>query len=335
MEFLLEYLSSTPVKYTYFAIGSCPHSWGEELTESRDQLFPTFFRDWVAQHPEETFRCIHFDPCFSKQTEELSDYFMRLNIYPVESPPLENVSFWRSSTHSVEILLSSEMFHHPSAVYPGNDEWFLESLVDQVLQGEEPLNQKLVVQEFTGHEIIPLFKTLYSQSPFKHRFMKSILFDISYGVDSGCCTDMKKHYPFLTEAGDFYNLLLLAPSQLQSVIGIEKKMDVVCKYLLIREFKELLNNYHVDYRRRLRGESVLFQSGEYNDTTAANQIMASLQTRLRIVLKILFDMKHISQSNYSNCIELFENYKDHDVYKWYTTVNNTVPILDMSSVSAQ
>ncbi len=327
MNQLLHYISSNPVKYTYFAIGSCPHSWGADLTLSRDQLLPAFLRTWMTEHPRETFRCIHFDPAFSKYEEEIQAYFSELDFYRVESA---TTSVWRSNSYSIEILLCAEMFHHPSPVYPGNDEWVLETLVDSILQGEEPLDQKLVVQEFTGHDLDSLFKSLYTASPFKKRFLKNILFDITYGMDSGCCTNLEKHAPFQSPSGDFYNLLLLGPHHLHSLIGIDTKMDTAIKYHLIREFKQLLNQYHVDYRRRLRGETVLFHSGGYGDSTPPSDIMAGLLTKLRVILKVLYDVKHITQENYSKCTELFYTYKDHDVYKWYTTVNNTVPILDFA-----
>ena len=320
---LIEYLSQNPVGYTYFAIGSCPHSWGADLEAKYDQLMPVFFQEQIQTFPG-TFRAIHYDPAFSRYPEELTDYFQKRGFELVELPPLPCFQCWRSKSNPIEIILLSQDFHHPQKLYPGNDEWILEILCEQIVQGED--EKFLVLQEYTGQETIEVFKRLYQASTDKSKFKRQILFDVSYGVATGCCTDMSKYKPFMDERGFFYNLLLLEPSHFAPLIGKNADMDFLMKQILIQNYRMTLNSYHVDYRRRLRGETILFQGGDYKDSTSPDTIMRSLIQKLSPIAQLLLRFNHISQESYQEFQKLTTTYVEYDVYKWYDAMSKLAPL---------
>lgn len=321
---LLSYIKRNPVDFTYFAIGSCPHTWGSELTEKLDQLLPKFVREEIYVNPENLFRAIHFDPAFARYPEELETYFKEMTFEQSEETSLPCFQLWRSNHYFAEIILLIEPFDHPSAIYPGNSEWILEQFVKEIVKDSE---QKLIVQEYTGEETLSFFKRLFLNSTEKTRFLNQILFDVSYGANTGCSTDMSKYKPFRNSQGDFYNLLLLDHLRISKIIGVNTEMDTRIKQILIQDYKQILNSYHVDYRRRLRGEGILFVNNDYTETTTPDTIMEILLKKLYILLQILQGIRHVPQESVVRFKELSNTYRGMDVYKWYEEVSQLVVVV--------
>jgi hypothetical protein len=326
---LINFLKTYPADYTYFAVGSCPHTWGNNLTPQLDQLLPTFFQEQVQQSSK-SFRAIHIDPAFSLYAQDLQAYFLEREFEELEMKPISPcLQFWKSKTSNLEIILLAEKFHHPEKESPGNDEWILEAICESIVQNET-MEQFLVVQEFTGEETVTLFKRLYSSSKDQQKFKRQILFDVSYGIATGCSTDMIKYKPFTSEKGSFYNLLLTEPAHLSNLIGKDAQMDSIIQRILIQNYKMILNSYHVDYRRRLRGDTVLFQRPDYTNSTSPDEIMNLLLQKLSPLIQLLLPLQYISHDKYSEFQRLSTSYYEYDVYKWYEEVNKLVPVMPYS-----
>lgn len=247
-------------------------------------------------------------------------YFEGLGFEKSVNPPIPCFQHWRSEPLHLEILLFAEYFSHET-----DAEMLLE--ITNSISTEERFHANLVLQEYTGHSMEKLFKQLYANASDPRMFRNRILFDVSYGIDSGCMTNMSQFRPFLDAEGNFYNLLLLGPQQLFKLIGKLEAMDRRILSLTIQEYKSLLNSYHVDYRRMLRGETLLFGSPEYTNNSTPDEIMLLLSEKLSLLMKTLHRLRHISYEDQTQFHKLLDTYKEMDVYKWYDAMSKIVPLV--------
>ena len=222
-------------------------------------------------------------------------------------------------------MLSDKAFTHTDQHTPSekSDDWFLEELATHCIS----VDTKLIVQEFTGRDLDVVLKTAFRKSPFQKRFKNTILFDITYGTASSCSTDMTKYKPFYDTRGNFYNLLLYTADELKRYIGIDARVDMYIKTYFTKQYQTLLNNYHVDYRRRTRGETCLFKNELYTDTSEPEYIMELLEEELFTLLPVFQELKVVTPEKASVISSLFENYKSYkgnDMYKWYDQANSII-----------
>lgn len=293
---LLEFCKVYPRDYTYLGIGSCPHS--VELPDSLDQIYPVFVREMSEF---KTIRCILLDPSF---TEKVADaYVVRRGLS--KSPFL---SGWRYTSPHLELVFLPEEFHHDRIE-------FLRGLVLCILQKE----LQLVVQNFSGYSVESQFLSLYTEFKDKYSYKDLILMDVSYGLDTGCLTDMSKYKPFYTMEGCFINLLLLHPSQLSRYLGADAELDSRILTILKKKFWTILNDYHVEYRRMKQGIPCFYLKHE-----TAEDIMKDMQTNLFMLVPGLLKGKILTEEKHTELQHLFRSYKDHDMYAWQSKVNNIV-----------
>jgi len=284
--------------FTYVGIGSCPHG---PLTATNDQLVPVFLRK-ILQTTDKTVRIIHIDPYLSERTEFLAEYFGELG--------LKRCGDMLWANDRIEVCLYSRYFeeHETAAIST-----FLDGILEQ--------GGELLFQMYTGRDTVSLFRELYGMSANRPLFLKKILFDITYGTDCGCATDLVKHE--LVYNGDgFLNLQLYSIEE--GLTLIKRRMHPMAReYFLrsaIKEFKKVLNNYHVDYRRRLRGEDVLF-GGEYGNGVDPDDLMKMMRGILDDLMKQLSLLGAVKDSHLKAYRDLFGSYRDYDVYKWYAAMD--------------
>ena len=281
-------LRQEPRDFTYIGIGSCPQ---RELNDETDQILPVFLQELKST----SIRAIHFDPMF--KMDEMDAYFKTKNI------PRKSETTW--SNGSIEIILSKEPIYHPE------HDWFLKEMVDKVLEA----GGRLVVQEFTGRELSDTCKLIYTSILSKNIFRKKILFDITYGEACHCVTNMTKYKPLYDAEGNFYNFTLYSLKEMIGYIGISKQIDAIIYSYFYKEYKTILNDMHVNYRRNLM--KMDNATGEDPD-----EIMVSLQHKLKSffpILRALVNLKEVE------LCALFDNYRVYDIYKWYNLVNNHLP----------
>ena len=229
--------------------------------------------------------------------DEMDAYFKAKNI------PRINETTW--SNDFIEIILSKEAIYHPES------DWFLKEMADKVLEAEG----RLVVQEFTGRELSDTCKLIYTSTLSKDMFRKKILFDITYGEACHCVTNMTKYKPFYDIQGNFYNFTLYTLKEMVDYIGISKQMDTLIYSYFYKEYKKILNEQHVQYRRNLM--KMDNATGEDPD-----KMMASLQSNLKSLFPIFRALTNLKEEELS---KLFDEYRLYDVYKWYNLVNNHLP----------
>lgn len=297
---LVEYCQHTPREYTYLGIGSCPHGPVADITERYDQIHPLFVREVEGF---KTVRCILIDPAFTDLV--MDEYFA------LKGLRLEKKSFgtgWMYTSLRLDFIVLPERYNHDNHV-------LFEALAVTVLQKE----LQLVVQDYSGYSVESTFLSLYKKYKDKYMYRQLILCDVSYGLDTGCTTDLSKYKPFYDMEGYFINLLLLHPSLLVRFLGAIPELDERICILLKRKFWMTLNDYHVEYRRKKQGMECWTLPHEN-----ADDIMKDLQDKITELVPGLLKGKVLQKENQSEMQELFKNYKTYDMYVWQTRVHGLI-----------
>jgi hypothetical protein len=310
MERILHSISEEPFDFTYLGIGSAPHiTSSESLDPKYDQLVPSCFSDKIKDS-QKTFRLLHFDPWFDHCEGFLDSYFGNLGLIRID---FEGGYRWINNHIDVIVI--------PSSISHQDHLWFFQRLVNSILNTKGTL----LIQEYTGYELSDLRKNLYATTALREKFKRRILVDMTYGTDIGCCTDMTIAQPFYDYDGNFLNVALFSEEETKRWIGVSLKLDtILCKIYTFR-FLSDLNSIHVDYRRRLKGDTTMYGSSEYTDITSADTIMQVLQRRLLKSFDILLTTNIVGKREQETLHSLFQTYKNDDPYKWYDKVYKLIP----------
>lgn len=309
MSHFQQLLALKPFPFTYIGIGSNPHvrTLGE-LTDTLDQLIPCFVRETRLQR-----RVIHFDPAFDKNMTFIREYFITKYPTLVYQGPIKN-SYHSWTSPTLEVLIVPECIQHMDQFHPENDDWFLEQM------SEKCLNHKLVVQDYSGQELLGTLRTAFKKTSDPVTFKKNILFDITYG-DASCMTDMAITRPIYDKNNNFINFTLYDDHEMLEVIGLSPELDRLIKRHFVKKFKSILNHHHVNYRRRVQGDTCLMLTSQYNDTTEPAFIMAVLQKELVDVFTIFHTLGLINEEKQALITHLMVNYTTYNMYDWNTQVN--------------
>ncbi len=317
MEPLLKTIADEPKDFTYLGIGSCPHlNEAGELLKKHDQLLPSCFDELITKE-KKSFRILHFDPWFDSHKEFLSKYFEQWNLLRIDS---ENEQCYKWIGDTIEVTIFPRRIEHDGHF------WFFERLVNTILGTKG----KLLIQEYTGFELKELNQRLYESVREKEKYKCRILLDMTFGTDLGCCTDMTKAQPYYDYNGNFLNLHFLTISDMKRWIGISQGLDKLIQTLCLNKYYQTLNQDHVNYRRRLRGETCLYSCPEYSDKTSSEDIMRVLQTKIFLLMDTFVAMNYVNNTQKMILAELFQNYREYDPYKWYDAVFKLIPRPDLN-----
>ena len=300
MDYILKCVEHDPARFTYMGIGSCPHAATlSELTARWDQILPAF----VDSLRYSAIRVIHVDPCFDLKQEFMREYFEGKGFVGVRETP--TLSSWHKD--GMEVLLLADRIDHEEHYS------FFQKLVNLMMNR----GNFLVVQEYTGYDTKRLFEKLCAGTDNQALFRARILFDITQGTDTGCCTDLSQFTVPYDSRGNLVSYLGRPLNELTSVLGMSDQLDRCLRRYLIGVYRQSLNSYHVDYRRRLRGESVFTETPDYDNTTDPHTIMGLLEEKLRLICWLLMRLRMMNQDEFDSLERLFVGYKEEDVYKWY------------------
>jgi hypothetical protein len=304
---LLQRCHQDPKRFTYLGIGSCPHVHSlEELTPRMDQLLPV---PLTSELQGPSVRVLHIDPAFDLRSDLLTAYFASKLPDAVVSEE-DGIRCWRTDT--IEICIASGRLNHHE------DYWFFEQLCNGVLE----TGGELIVQEYTGEPLSRLANSLFTTSSNPIAFKRKILFDITYGTDIGCMTDLEKFPPLrFPSSRHFFNVSLYTEAEIQQLLpSMTSAMCAIVRQTYTTRSKQLVNTYHVDYRRRLRGETVFCTSTDYSHTSPPHEIMTALEQKLFLVLHVLRALGAATNTQLETIRQLFSTYPLHDPYKWYDCV---------------
>ena len=296
---ILRYTNVNRRDYTYIGIGTYyrfPNL--KEYTEKYHQILPPFLNSIKGK----TIRAINFDPAFSRDTGFLKEFFESKGYV------FDGLA-WHSPDFQIEVLIISRTFEF-------SDE-FIKCMIRQAMA----LKTQLVVQSYAGQEIMPEFVNLYNQFPKDEQeyIKRNVLFDFTYGKDCNCSTNMLEHSHILDKDGSFLNIAIYDEFDLLGSIGVHPRLDERIEDYMRKKISKILNDDHVNYRRSVKKEPLLFLDRGY-DGSSPELIMALLLERLEEALKILQRLGKLPGEK----IQLFEthkkNYKDIGLHEWYSNM---------------
>jgi hypothetical protein len=184
---------------------------------------------------------------------------------------------------------------------------------------------KLVIQEYTGYDLKALNQKLYDAATNKEVFKRRILLDMTYGTDVGCSTNMTKAQPFYDFDLNFLNLHFMTDEDAKRWVHISLKLDDIIKRKYVAKYLQLLNNIHVDYRRKLKGDTLMFGHPMYSESSSPDELMRVLQESLRIPFEILMKLQFLENEALDTFQSLCLTYKGADPYKWYDAMRKVIP----------
>jgi hypothetical protein len=306
-------VSSQQPNFTYIGIGSAPHvTTLEEYTAKQNQLLPFFVREMYETHensPGWTLRVLHFDPYFSQKLPFLQAYFEQEGLVFHQH---QGAYYWIGD--SIEVVLI------PEKIERGRNDKCIEDMVNECVKTQT----QLVVQSFTGEETYSWFRSLFHKTTNRYSFKENILFDVSYGSDVGCSTDMSVYRPIMGYQGKFINLLLYTNPEVLNALELypeNTKIAERARRIYYAEFRNIMNTKHVDYRRMVQG-----LDGVIGNYSSAEEIMEEIRTDLDILAPILMKLGLLQSKDNLELQVLLNNYKQYDMYKWYTMVVNLVKL---------
>jgi hypothetical protein len=285
-----------------------------ELTERTDQIIPVFIRDILAKGC--SVFAIHFDPMFN--IEKMKEYFDRWSGAARPKMDYNDLGYaWLFSSTNLTVVICPRAFEHKEVDRDvGSDDLFLAKLIDRTISQDN----KLILQEYTGFDTVCVLKKLFLESREKEKFKQRILFDVSYGADCSCQTDLTRYKPFMKETGSFYNFLLYDEAELLATIRKDPGMDALIYAYFQKKWIHVLNDNHVNYRRRLKGERCLFSSEVYGPDADPSLIMDFLQNQL-VQMMVIFYKLGLDAAKEKEFDALIERYMEWDVYKWYSAIS--------------
>jgi hypothetical protein len=296
---IIQYCNANTRDYTYVGIGSKNrYSDLKMFTPEIDQILPCFLETVTG-----TIRVIHFDPYFAAEYDKgfLDMYFKAKGFDKVDQ------DMWLTPDHRIEVLIIPQSF---------DDNNFLYKMIEQAIK----YSTKLVVQKYTGEELVSQFKGMYAWFSAEHKnyIQKNVLFDITYGTDCHCMTNMKEHGPMIDKNGNFYNFVLYDEKEILNSIGILPKMDRFIQQHYTAKMARVLNEHHVNYRRATRGEPLMFPSSSYSPDALPQVIMNYLLCEINTILQILDKLGAVTDEKKLIFTIYSTNYIEIDMYKWYT-----------------
>jgi hypothetical protein len=225
---------------------------------------------------------------------------------------------WRSGDHRIEVLIFDRYFHHQNPNRGENDDWFLNKLNENILASDT----KLIVQEYTGYDLKDIRGNLFRTSSNPDKFKKRILYDVTYGEDCHCMTDLTKYKPFYDKEGNFINVALLNETDLLKVIGTNKEIDDIVKKHFITKLKKIINDNHVNYRRRLlnMGDN-LFRTPQYGNNASPDEIMSHIKKEVLEIIHLLSRFNFMTPNKDQLLHIVMTRYQEIDPYKWQSHLN--------------
>lgn len=303
-------IEKKPVAYTYVGIGSAAQRGRtlEGYTEDLNQLFPAFFREFPGKR-----RAIHVDPVFKEPEHKkfLNEYFNSVGLQKTGDLS------WCSDDGLIEIVCYAEHL----------EEYQRDSLLVFLFK-EIAIKQsnKVVFQQYTGMETIPVFKKIYNSDNFsseeRNKIKKNALCDFTYGEDCGCMTMMTQHRPKMV--GDsFLNLWCLSDSEMEDLIGTDPKISKLIGKQYKQKYKELIGIHHVNYRRRIKGLDLYWKTPEYSEGVSPSQIMEIFASQMYPLIRILSKVYVISEDLKAKQMDMLNNYQLYEIYnEWYPFMNS-------------
>jgi hypothetical protein len=310
---LVERMKEKPKEYTYFGIGSAPRTTVlNDFVSNIDQIIPVFMMD-IINNTKKSIRMIHIDPQFAHCIEFLHVYFASKN-FDFNFNNFAGLNIWASYDNRIEIIVISDIVDYNRKLL---------GITNVAIR----TNTQLVVQRYTGEPLTEIFNEIYSElsvrsNEYRKYIQERVLFDITYGEDCNCSTDMTKYKPICDKYGNFHNIMLYTPEKLLEHKD-NPKIYVFAKNHYIREYKKIIGDLQPEYRRKIQNIPLHGYKNKYDvNNVTPDEIMKIMQDEVENILIIFGVLNMINEEIQVKLSDYFMNYADIDMYKWYTDIVN-------------
>jgi hypothetical protein len=93
---------------------------------------------------------------------------------------------------------------------------------------------------------------------------------------------------------DFINLYY-SNEELINYINYSPAIDKILYEYFYKQFRKIIDTHHVNYRRKLLGDTLLTPTNGYNENSSPNQIMDYIIKELDPMIRILFKLSSMTQ----------------------------------------
>lgn len=301
------------VRYT--GIGSYPYSTIKDLSPENDQIIPEFLKRLIRNNSDINVVIHHYDPMFGFPAGKAKvKEYLDASPWNFVKQDESNDKVWDCKQPKIHIMFQDYEIHYDNPETMS----MIELSVQMLLTNTN--HSKLIVQDYTGRTTDEYVLKLYGKTPDdkKKTFRDRILFDFTYGLSCECSTDLTRYEPLYCHAyRDFFNPLLLTAEETLAEIGHSKEKDEIIKSLWLKRFKKALNTYHVDYRRRIRGDIALYPCELYEPLAEPALIRDLLLLELQACFKVLANLSPEIAAKKSQFNQLCEQFIEWEVYSWF------------------
>ena len=297
---MFHYLDKLKHDNVYIAIGSAPYCSPDQYDDQKNQMFPKFVRELGG-----SWTLINIDPQFEQPTQKafVDSYFGSMGFY-------QQVPYVYSH-QTIDAVFVPRFMEKEQKLE------FLTKMTQKVIG----TGKKLIVQEFTGHDLYPEFQGIvrkFSEKDLEY-VKKNVLWDITYGKESGCSTNMNIWKPLFVD-GEFLNLACMTTDELIGVVGKNPDIDKLISHTFTTEYNRLISIHHVNYRRKVRGMDLYWPTPQYGEQVSAEKIMEIFLAELYPLTLVLKRVSGLTEENYAKQMDMMNNYHLYDIYQWYSAM---------------
>jgi hypothetical protein len=300
----LLYSFKNDFEITYIGIGTFPYGVQhlEEFNDDKNQLFPLFLR----KQSTKSIRIIHFDNGFEYNSFEfVYKYlkFMKLNQFITNN----NFEIWKNK--NIEFIIVP--------INITEEERY--EICSHISLRTFKTNNKVIVQEFSGRELVPSFRKFVKENYEKiEDIRKNVIWDLTYGQDCNCMTKISEYPKYYAEDGNIFNLWTYKHKEIVNLITKTKEYNPLILNIFLKYYKDIIRTHHVNYRRSIMGLCHLYQTNMYPLDSTPRKIMDYLIGEIETVMYALQMLTNKSQEEMDEFTKKMISYERYDPHKWYS-----------------
>lgn len=310
---ILSDIEKSKYECIYVGIGTSARKFTlEEYDDDMNQLYPIFMR---TLYKDKQKLLVHFDEHFNSREQQ---NFIELYLKSNDFHNITNGIWYSPKQQCKAIIVSNNL---------SDDERF--DILNKISRTTLKTNAKIIVQEFSGRELLPSFRQFFQQEfslKEKEILRNNIVWDITYGQHCHCMTPLTQFKPIMKDSQNFFNIWSYSNEELIKYINYSPETDKILYQHFYKQFRKIIDTHHVNYRRKLLGDTLLTLSNAYNENSSPNQIMEYIIKELDPMIRILFRMSSMTQIQKDSFTFKLISYKNYDPYKWYKEIINGIKV---------